>query len=156
MRTIILLISLNPIFSYNVKEIDNIRSLYLQASTSEENCNKFGEIINNKSHNSSPLINGYKGCYYLIKCKFIKNPITKISYFKKGKKILEYAIKEFPDLIELRFIRYTIQIHMPKYLMYYHNIEKDINFVEKNIENIKDQETQYFIRSSLKNISKCN
>ena len=45
---------------------------------------------------------------------------------------------------------------MPKYLMYYHNIEKDINFVEKNIENIKDQETQYFIRSSLKNISKCN
>tara|TARA_B110000116_G_C16577611_1_gene464770 strand:- start:62 stop:517 length:456 start_codon:yes stop_codon:yes gene_type:complete len=150
----IILISLITIFSYQEKEIDNIRSSYLLASSSEANCNKLGEILNKRNNKSSPLIIGYKGCYYLIKCKFIKNPINKVAYFKKGRRLLEYAIKKHPTLVELRFIRYTVQIHMPKYLMYHNSIEKDISFVENNIESIKDQETQDFITSSLNKISK--
>lgn len=150
MKSVLLIIVFNLI-NYN-NEIMSIRSLYLNASKSEYHCNKFGEKINEKENVSSILIKGYEACFYFIKCKFIDNPIEKISYFNKGKKLLESLIEENPDAIELRFLRYSIQKNLPRVLLYYDNIEKDLNFVYKNIDNIKDSKTKSFILSSIKSI----
>ena len=151
MKSVLLIIVFNLI-NYN-NDIMLIRSLYSNASKSEYHCNKFGETINKKEDVSSILIKGYEACFYFIKCKFIDNPIEKISYFNKGKKLLESLIEENPDAIELRFLRYSIQKNLPRVLLYYDNIEKDLNFVRKNISNIKDEKAQKFIANSIEAIS---
>ena len=84
----------------------------------------------------------------------MNNPIDKLIYFNKGKKLLEDAINQDPYSIELKFLRYSIQKNLPKFLLYYDNIEKDLNFVNGSIKSTKDKEVQKFISTSLKSITK--
>ena len=134
--------------------IDSVRALYLTAYINQENCEKFREKISKMENQNTSLIKGYKGCFYFIKCKFTNNPVKKIKYFDKGKHLLERAINDDPKSVELKFLRYSIQKNLPKFLLYYENIEKDLNFVKKNITNLKDEKTRKFITTSLKAISK--
>ena len=129
-------------------DIEIIRELYKSAYISESNCNNLGKKLNNIKNNKSVLIKGYEGCFYLIKCKFSKSYIEKIKYFTNGKTLLETAIKLDPESVELKFLRYSIQKNLPKFL-FYNNIEKDFNFVNKNIDSINDKKTKQFILNSL-------
>ena len=152
MKSLLLIILLN-LSSYN-SDINTIRKLYLSAPTNEYNCNNLGEKLTSIEDNPSILIKGYEGCFYFIKCKFINNPIEKLIYFRKGKKLLETAIKEDPKSVELKFLRYSIQKNLPRFLSYHDNLERDLNFVNANITSINNQEEQKFIINSLKSITK--
>ena len=151
MKALLIILSIN-FMSYQ-NDISEVRELYLSAYASENDCNDFGNKLNN-TEKKSILIKGYKGCFYFIKCQFIKNPFKKLKYFDKGKELLESAIKEDPQSVELKFLRYSIQKNLPRFLLYYENIEKDLNFVKNNINRIKDKKGQKFITKSLKEISK--
>ena len=151
MKSILLIVLLH--ISIYSNDINTIRELYLSAYISESNCNSLGKELNSIKDNNSILIKGYEGCFYFIKCKFNNNSIEKLIYFNKGKKLLETAIKEDPKSVELRFLRYSIQKNIPRFLLY-SNLEKDLSFVNENIEGIKDREAQKFIRNSLKSITK--
>ena len=150
MKSILLIILLH--ISGDNSDINLIRTLYLSAYTNELHCDNLGEKLNTTENNTSILIKGYKGCFYFIKCKFINNPINKLIYFNKGKELLEEAIKQDPNSVELKFLRYSIQKHIPKFLFYSDNIQKDLNFVNENIKSIKNKDTQEFISNSLKSI----
>lgn len=149
----ILLVFVLTLITYS-NEISNIRTLYLLAYTSESLCNEFGEELEDTEFRDSILVQGYQGCFYCIKCKFINNPIDKIRYFNKGKNLIESAIMQDPKSVELKFLRYSIQKNLPRFLLYNNSIEKDLNFVNQNIKNINDKEVQVYIRNSLKSISK--
>ncbi len=152
MKSILLIILLQ--FSSYSNDINIIRELYLSAYKSESNCNNLGKKLNSIENNNFILINGYKGCFYFIKCKFNNNAIEKLVYFNKGKKLLEAAIKQEPKSVELRFLRYSIQKNLPRFLLYNNHLKKDLNFVNKNIEYVNDEEVQKFITNSLKSITK--
>ncbi len=152
MKSILLILLVN--FSGYNNDIDTIRKLYLSAYLSEDNCDRFRSNISNTEKNKNTiLIQGYKGCFYFIKCKFTNNPLKKLKYFDKGRELLESAIKKAPESVELKFLRYSIQKNLPKFLLYYENIEKDLNFVRKNISNIKDEKAQKFIANNIEAIS---
>ena len=40
-------------------------------------------------------------------------------YFNKGKALLESSIQNNSSSIELRFLRYSIQVNLPRILLYY-------------------------------------
>ena len=134
-------------------DINELRGLYLLAPFSEVGCNNFGLYLDDFPDKSSVLIQAYRGCFYFIKCQFADNNFDKLRYFKKGKKLLESAIKRAPNLVELRFLRYTIQIETPRFLLYYDNIEKDLTFVNENISKINNKDTQLYILSSIEAIN---
>ena len=152
MKSLLLIILLYT-SNYNI-DINTLRELYLSAYTSEANCNNLGEKLNRIENNNTTLIKGYKGCFYFIKCKFINNPIEKLIYFRKGKKLLETAIQEDSTSVELKFLRYSIQKNLPRFLSYHDNLEKDLNFVNQNIKSVNNKESQLFIINSLKSITK--
>ena len=140
---------------FNISDdIEIVRNLYLAAHYSEHNCNDLGEKLASMDNKKSILIQGYHGCYYFIKCKFIKNPVDKLNSFKKGKQMLENAINQNPQSIELRFLRYTIQKKLPSILFYYNSKYKDLSFIEKNLKNLDDKKTKDFISTSLNSINK--
>tara|TARA_B100001142_G_scaffold281834_1_gene293822 strand:- start:8168 stop:8626 length:459 start_codon:yes stop_codon:yes gene_type:complete len=152
MKSILLIILLN-FLSYN-SDLSKIRELYLNASRSESNCDQLGAKLNTLDVKSSVLLKGYKGCFYFIKCKFINSPSKKLIFFNKGKRLIESAIKEDPTSVELKFLRFSIQKNLPKFLLYNKNIEKDLNFVNENIASVKNKESQKFIITSLKSLNK--
>ncbi len=87
----------------NIPSIGEIRSLYEKAVNDESACSKLVEILSPYNENNNPLYAGYKASAIMMMAKHVLNPFSKMSYFKKGKRILENAIKADEKNIELRF-----------------------------------------------------
>ena len=62
------------------------------------------------------------------------NQYKKLDYFNKGKQALETHISKYPQQIDARYVRALIQSKAPKILNYYQNIQADISFIKKNIQ----------------------
>lgn len=65
-----------------------------------------------------PIFSAYNGVANFMMAKHSSNVISKLSYFKKGKKLLEAAVAADPKNIEIRFLRYTSQDNIPAILGY--------------------------------------
>jgi len=136
----------------NIPTIGEIRSLYEKAVTDESACNKLMEILSPYDEKNNPLYAGYKASAIMMMAKHVFNPFSKMSYFKKGKRILETAIKADEKNIELRFLRYNAQTHMPSFLGYNGDIKKDKAFLESSFSQITDVKLKEFMLPYLKDL----
>ena len=110
-------------------------SLLLEkANESEENCLEFYEIMTDHRA-ESPTAEGYFALSTMMLAKIYKNPFTKLSYFNKGKNILEAAIKSYPDNVELRFLRYAVQAKVPSILLYFNDMDDDKEILDGYLSN---------------------
>lgn len=129
----------------NVPSITEIRKLYENAVTDESSCNKLIEMLSPYNEKNNPLYAGYKASAIMMRAKHAFNPFSKMSYFKKGKRILETAIKADEKNVELRFLRFNAQTHTPSFLGYDNNIETDKKFLENSFPTIKDVSLKKFM-----------
>jgi hypothetical protein len=83
------------------------------------------------------MVDAYKASLLFVKSRYVKFPLTKLKYFKRGKKQLDGLIKENPDNIEMRYIRFLFQKQMPRFLGYHTSIEEDFKVIVSTIENSK-------------------
>lgn len=116
-----LLINLNVTSSV----LENVRNNF-PIIESLEQVERYLEALEKKEDLSSK---GYFAAMLFMKSKFVKFPLTKFSYFKKGKSKLDGIIMEFPANIELRYIRFMLQSEMPNFLGYNNNIEEDFKLI---------------------------
>lgn len=83
---------------------------------------------------NTPISNAYKGAYTMMKAKYVSSPFKKYAYFNEGKALIENAIEQAPNNVEIRYLRATLQANLPKFLNYYENINEDIDFVLTNLK----------------------
>src|SRR5690554_3972965 len=104
--------------------IQEIRSLYKQAAVEEKACK---ELIGSLKMDmeTNPLMFGYKGSATMMMAQHVSNPFNKLSYFHKGKNMLENAINADRENMELRFLRFAAQTNAPAMLGYRGDIEED-------------------------------
>ncbi len=100
---------------------------------------RFKTIDENKA---SPMMVGFKAISELILAKHAFNPMSKISHFKKGKRILGTAIARDPKNPQIIFFRYTTQVNVPSMLNYSSNVKEDrqllINYLKGDAKVPKD------------------
>ena len=85
-------------------------------------------------------------------CNFTLNPYTKYKIFKNSIKKLDRMIILNPQYIEIRFLRYLVQLNSPKILGYYTHIENDYKLIMSNI-NSETEDLQNFISTIINNIN---
>lgn len=93
-----------------------------------------------KSKSQSNLMMAYYGAAKMMMANHVFNPYQKLSYFNEGKYILEKAIATENDNIELRFIRYSIQLYAPSFLGYRSNLKNDKDFLSQNLQKEQDSD----------------
>jgi hypothetical protein len=126
-----------------------IRILYQQATVKEEACQKLIHILQSYSENSNPLYAGYKACATMMMANYVFSPFRKMSYFSKGKNLLEKSIKKQKENIELRFLRFAVQTSIPSFLRYESSIEQDKLLLINAISTLKDLQLKQLIVSFL-------
>lgn len=131
--------------------LSEIRALYEKSVASESACNKLIQILAPYDEGNNPLYAGYKASAIMMMANHVVNPFSKFSYFKKGKKILENAIKADEKNIELVFLRFNVQTHLPSFLGYDENIKSDRLFLENSFSAIEDIPLKQFLMPYLKN-----
>lgn len=92
----------------------------------------------------------FEGVGNFFMAKHAMNPFKKMEYFKKGKICMESAVRESPDHIEIRLMRYMSQEKAPSILGYNKNMEEDRNFIIRNYRQSNDPELVKFIRKTFK------
>ena len=124
------------------------------ATSNEEACTKMISLLAPFNETNNPLLFGYRGGATMLMAKHAFNPFSKLSYFKKGKLMLESAINADQTNVELRFLRYTIQTNVPGFLNYNSDKNLDRTFISQSLPKLKDQELKKVISEFLLKHSK--
>ena len=128
---------------------NEMRSLYQKAATEEASCKKLLHLLRPFNENNNALLAGYKASGTMMMAKYVFNPFSKLSFFSKGKKLMEKAIEKDKENIELRFLRFMVQTNAPSFLGYRHAIQKDKIFLIQSIPIPGDKNLEQFIISFL-------
>jgi len=132
-----------------VPAIKDVRIMLHNATSNEEACNKLISLLVPFNETNNPLLYGYRGGATMLMAKHAFNPFSKLSYFKKGKNMLENAIEADRNNIELRFLRYTIQTNVPGFLNYNSDKNIDRTFIYQSLPKLKDQDLHKIISAYL-------
>ncbi|SKB34075.1 hypothetical protein [Daejeonella lutea] len=127
-----------------------VRLKFHKSTSSEKVCKDLIKELHPYNEKNNPLLLGYKGGANMLMAKYVINPFSKLSYFKKGKGMLEKAIQADNKNVELRFLRYTIQNNVPSFLGYNDHMTADKSFLTQSISNVRDPELKKIITSYLK------
>jgi|TARA_B100000768_G_scaffold16856_1_gene15429 hypothetical protein len=149
MRIVIILCLIAFQLEINAKDLQSLRQTYLDSFKKEQVCDSVKIILENKKELSN-IENAYLGVFHMMKCRFTLNPISKISLFSIGRDLLEQSIKNDPENLEIRFLRYSIQKNIPKILLYSQHISTDEKFIFDKIALSKDKELNDYITSTIK------
>ena len=145
-------ISMLLFFNINTLNMIEIRNLYEIAADSKTANAKLTTLLASTDSNDA-LLNGYRGAAMMMEANHVFNPITKLSRFKKGKQVIENAIKSDGMNVELRFIRLTIQTNVPSFLGYSSAIEADKKLLLQQLDQIKDKDLRNRITNYLRKIN---
>lgn len=96
-----------------------------------------------------PIYQSFVAVGHFFMAKHAFSPMKKLSYFKKGRKMLDEAITREPQNLEMRFLRLISQEKTPKMLGYNKEITVDKNFILKEYKNSNDQELVLQIKKYL-------
>ncbi|MBD1363924.1 hypothetical protein IDJ77_08900 [Mucilaginibacter sp. ZT4R22] len=79
------------------------------------------------------LINAYMGTLEALKAKHAWNPYYKIKYLNDSEKTFKTAVATDPHNIEIRFMRFSIEHNVPKFLGYTKNLVADREEIIKQV-----------------------
>lgn len=133
-----------------IPSMEMIRAMYQKAAGDETACKELISLLEPFSEKKHALLSGYKGSATMMMANYVFNPVSKLSYFNKGKKILEKAIEGERENAELRFLRYTIQTNIPFFLGYKKDIKGDKRFLLACLKNIDNSPLKAMISGYLK------
>ncbi len=145
-----LLVLSNINYAANDPSVSSIRLKFHKSTSSEGICKDLIKQLEPYNEKNNPLLLGYRAGATMLMAKHSLNPFSKLSYFKKGKTMLEKAIQAENNNVELRFLRYTIQTNVPSFLGYSGQLDKDRTFLKQSVSGVKDAELKKIITSYLK------
>lgn len=128
--------------------IAEVRFLYQKASNDDVACKKIIEILS--SYKNDALYSGYTASANIMMAKHVFSPFSKLSYFKKGKRMLEKSIEDDKDNVELRFLRFMIQTNIPSFLGYNDDTNGDKRFILNSYPHLTDLKLKEFMTPILK------
>jgi len=141
------------------KELLSLRKLFEESAVSSSSANNFYQQTRKFSDQSVATFIGFKAMSELMMCNHVFSPLSKLSYFNTGKKLLEAAIQKDPKNIELRYFRFSTQSNVPAILNYSSNINEDklilMNYL-KISSSITDKDLYQRIKSYMLKSSYCS
>lgn len=124
-----------------------------RAHESADYCQTFYDITK-EAKTKDTTSKAYFGIATMMLGKLYENPFTKLSYFNKGKVILEDAIEMDPSNAEIRFLRFVVQNQVPAILLYYQDKRSDKTLIDNYLADydnaFTDRVKEYYQLKGLK------
>lgn len=135
------------------KDLIAVRRLFYAASQNNAKTDSLLRYIDHMEDVKSPISRGYRGMYYMLKARYSYNPVSKLSSFSKGRKLLEGAITSDPANVELRFLRLSVQLNAPSFLDYNDDIEQDKKTIVSLYRGVTDDDLRARILNFMTSIN---
>lgn len=102
----------------------NLLNYYKLGAKDEEKAKQFYELMEDYRGND-PLKLGYKAVSNAILAKYSWSPYSKIKHLRQSAKVFDQAVQLDKQDPEVRFLRYSIEYYIPKYLNMSAHLEED-------------------------------
>lgn len=132
----------------SVPGLPELRQWFVQAANSAAYCRKLSNL-SGEELTRMPVVKGYKAVGTMMMANHVMNPVSKLSYFRKGRNMLQEAIAADKDNIELTFLRFTIQTNIPSFLGYNDHISADKAMLLNKLNQVKEHSLQTLIGNYL-------
>lgn len=139
-----MLLMMSMTFGGDQNSLEKIRNLYQLAAENHDAAKELLQITEDAGEDQDVFL-GYKGAAHMMMAKHVINPLTKMNYFNKGKKIFTQAISNAPGNVELRFLRFAVQSEAPVFLGYRGNLEEDKEVLLAGVGEVQDRQAQEMI-----------
>ncbi|RFZ95350.1 hypothetical protein D0C36_07425 [Mucilaginibacter conchicola] len=114
-------------------DLHKIRKLLVTALDSKKTTDSlYSHLADVKDR--SALLNAYMGTLEALKAKHAWNPYFKVKYLNDSEKTFKNAVANDPHNIEIRFMRFSIEHNVPKFLGYNKNLIADREEMIKQID----------------------
>lgn len=121
------------------QEVDRFRKLMQQGEHSAAASKAlFEDSRKSYDTDSKPISLAFFALGNFLMAKHSSNPITQYSYFNKGRKALNEAVKKDPKNLEIRFMRFMIQDQAPAALGYRTDLASDKKFILSEVKRTSD------------------
>ncbi len=127
-------------------DLITLRNLFPLVGKQESFTSQMLLLSRTSSSTNQNLKIAYEGVAYMAYAKHKINPYSKYKSFIDGRNLLELAIRQDSENIEIRFVRFIIQKHTPSFLGYKQNIKTDKLYILKNLNKLKATDTDLFAR----------
>ena len=113
--------------------LEDIRMEFYKITIDSKNTPQLLEKLYTHS-NPDALVIGYTAATEAIMAKVVWNPYSKFSYLYKSKNTFVKAINMNSSNVEIRFLRFAVEQHLPKYLGLSKNLQNDKNVIIKEVD----------------------
>lgn len=113
-------------------DIDILRREYLKAVNDDKVVDYLLGVLT-KFNSSDALVIAYQACLETLKAKMLWNPLEKLALTKQSQQTFTKAITLQPNHLEIRFLRYSIQLALPSYLFLSNDLVTDKAMIIKLI-----------------------
>ena len=135
----------------NIPDVYEIRKIYPKSSNSENYAKELFSKLSVVTNESNKTLVAYKGASIAIMSKFAKKISEKMSNFKEGAKLIEFAVVCEPNNVEIRLIRLSIQENAPKIVGYNKNKKDDtaflLNHYKEQSNSLKEYTKSFILQS---------
>lgn len=121
--------------------LPNLRKQYALVGVSESHVN---EILNLCKNSNDPTVLAYAAGAEMASAQYKFSPFSKLSAFNSGKTKLEPIVKAHADKVEVRFIRYTVQLKCPAMLGYSKELKSDREFILNELPSLRKKEPELY------------
>lgn len=163
MRKPILLVFIALIFCVTANasaiSLDEIRMEFYQITIDSKNTPDLLQKLYDYP-NPDAVVLAYTAATEAIMAKVAWNPYSKFNYLFKSKNTFEEAVDKNQGNVEIRFLRFAVEHHLPKYLGFSKNMQQDKNVIMKGIQSnvvmaMNDEMLDYTMRF-LMNSNQCS
>ncbi|MCP2044624.1 hypothetical protein [Pontibacter sp. HSC-36F09] len=101
-----------------------LRVQFLEASKDSKAGRDFYKLMSEYEDNN-PVVLAYKAVSEAIMAKHVWNPYMKMKHLQQSSEIFEEAVQLDASSPEIRFLRFTVEHYVPRYLNLSKNLEAD-------------------------------
>ena len=126
--------------------LSEVRKKYVVAVNDKEVAFQLNEELSKINKQDEKVLVAYKGSVLTLMAKFANSTKEKKTFFKEGATLLEYAVSEDPNNIEIRYIRLSVQENAPKVVGYRKNKEEDKQYILDYFSEVSSNELKGLIK----------
>lgn len=105
-------------------KLSQLRVQFLEASKDSKVGRDFHKLMSNYEDNN-PVVLAYKAVSEAIMAKHVWNPYMKMKHLQNSSAIFEEAVQLDATSPEIRFLRFTVEHYVPRYLNMSKNLQED-------------------------------
>lgn len=95
-----------------------------KSAKDKEACERFVAHLANY-RGKDPVVLGFRAAAQGVMAKHAWSPYYKLKYLRLSAQQFEQVLQVHPKVPEVRFLRYTVQFFIPRYLNLSHNLDED-------------------------------